>query len=70
MCRKKQCAVCGDKTQSNVILKWKRDSDGIVFHVCAKCAELGKVNSSSVKINDNFNTYTTVVTNTKLPKRK
>lgn len=44
----KQCAVCGTQVQSNIILKWKRESDGIVFHVCALCGEGGLANKDSV----------------------
>ena len=59
---KKQCAVCGDKTQLNVALKWKRDNDGMVFHVCLCCAEAGKVNANSVKMqkSSKYTTYSTV----------
>lgn len=45
---KKVCAVCGDKSQVNVRLKWKRNSDQKVFDVCLHCAELDKVNEHSV----------------------
>ena len=48
---KKVCAVCGDKSQVNVRLKWKRHSDQKVFDVCLHCAELNKVSEHSV---DNF----------------
>jgi uncharacterized membrane protein len=47
--KKKVCAVCGDSSQVNVVLKWKRDRDGKVFDVCLYCAEQGKVNQESVE---------------------
>jgi hypothetical protein len=47
--QEKMCAVCGDKTPLNVRLKWKRNSDKKVFHVCAYCAEQDLVNADSVK---------------------
>jgi hypothetical protein len=56
------CAVCGDTIQSNVVFWWRRDSDGLVFHVCGLCTE-GKsgnhVTSDTVKIKENA-TYSTV----------
>lgn len=57
--QKRQCAVCGDKTQANVKLKWKRNSDNTVFHVCMLCAESNKVNENSVvkKCNNTYTTY-------------
>lgn len=47
---KNMCAVCGDKTQSNVKLQWQRFEDKTVFNVCLACAESGVVNSVSVKM--------------------
>jgi CRISPR/Cas system-associated protein Cas10 (large subunit of type III CRISPR-Cas system) len=41
MKKKKMCAVCGDKTQSNVVFLFKRYSDDVTFNVCALCAEHG-----------------------------
>jgi ssDNA-binding Zn-finger/Zn-ribbon topoisomerase 1 len=60
--KRRMCAVCGDKCQINVILKWQRTFDSKVFHVCLACAEANKVNAKSVaeKVTK---TYTTVVTN-------
>lgn len=45
---KKQCAVCLDKTQANVVMKWIRHADGQVFNVCLHCAEQGKVSEDTV----------------------
>lgn len=59
MRKRKQCAVCLTKVQSNIVLKWKRSSDGIVFHVCTLCAEQGVVNAESVQISK-LKTYSTV----------
>ena len=57
---KRKCAVCGDTHQTNVIFKWQRLSDNVVFHVCARCAEEpGKVTADNVKVLVN-KTYTTV----------
>ena len=48
--KKKTCAVCGDKCQTNVRLRWKRDKDGNCYSVCCRCAEeKGKVNANSVE---------------------
>lgn len=55
---KKQCAVCGTRIQTNIILRWKRFSDEVIFNVCALCGEDGKVNADSVKKEKN-KTYTT-----------
>jgi len=44
----KQCAVCGDKCQTNVRLLWRRDKDKKTFHICLSCAEQDKVNENSV----------------------
>lgn len=55
---KKCCAVCADDIPQNVVLKWKRDSDNTVFHVCLLCAEAGKVNASSVKMEKTDKTIT------------
>ena len=49
--RPRVCAVCGDKTQINVMYRWKRDFDQKVFNVCAACAEENKQDSVSV---DNY----------------
>lgn len=60
--KRKMCAVCGTKIQSNVVLLWKRNSDQVVFNVCAACAE-GKnghrVNAETVQIKET-RTYTTI----------
>jgi ssDNA-binding Zn-finger/Zn-ribbon topoisomerase 1 len=56
---RKMCAVCGDKSQTNVIFKWRRFRNNIIFHVCALCRERGKVNEDTVK-NTTNKTYTTV----------
>ena len=47
---KKQCAICGSRVQSNIVLRWRRNSDMMVFHVCALCAEDHKVNEKSVQV--------------------
>lgn len=57
--KRKKCAVCGDMCQTNVIFKWRRDCDGIIFHVCARCAEAKKVDANSVKVNVK-KSYTTI----------
>jgi transposase len=54
------CAVCGDKSQVNTRLQWKRDIDQVIFHVCLYCAEQDKVNKDTVQIKVT-KTYTTVV---------
>lgn len=59
MAKQKQCSVCLTKVQSNVVFKWMRHADGQVFHVCAECAESGKVNQYSVH-DVNKGGYTTV----------
>lgn len=56
--KKRKCAVCGDLVQTNVKLKWRRDCDHVVFHVCMLCAESGKVNADSVK-KESAKSYTT-----------
>ena len=53
----KRCAVCGDTTELNVRLAWRRDSDGKTVNVCCLCAESGKVNETSI---DNFTTEDTI----------
>lgn len=59
MSKRKQCAVCGDKIQTNVKLKWQRHSDNTIFNVCCACAEVpNKVNEHSVQMKEN-KTYTT-----------
>lgn len=45
---KRQCAVCSDRNQTNVVMKWMRHEDGQIFHACCHCAERGKVNEFSV----------------------
>ena len=55
---KRQCAVCDDKTQANVVLKWRRKDDSVIFHICLLCAETNKVFANTVKMKKN-KTYTT-----------
>lgn len=57
----KECACCGTRVQSNIVLKWKRRSDGKVFHICALCAELGEVSDTTVYETTNHDDYTTYV---------
>jgi hypothetical protein len=59
MKKRKMCAVCFDKIQSNVIFAWRRDRDGVIFNVCASCAESQRVNENSVQIKKN-KTYSTI----------
>lgn len=54
---KKRCAVCGDTTELNVRLAWRRDSDGKTVNVCCACAEAGAVNEHSI---DNYTTEDTL----------
>ena len=55
--KRKRCAVCGDRCETNVRLAWRRDSDGKTVNVCMACAEENKVNAESI---DNFKTSDTV----------
>lgn len=57
---KKMCAICGDTTQSNVVMKWQRHSDGVIFHVCAFCAENVVVTQDNVNHVRNL-THTTYI---------
>lgn len=66
--QKKKCAVCGTKIQSNIVMKWLRFDDNVVFHVCSMCAESGKVNEHSVKILETKK-YTTVDRNFKVSEK-
>lgn len=58
--KRRMCAVCGDKNQTNVSMIWKRLSDEKAFHVCLACVEAEKVNPDSVteKVTK---TYTTIL---------
>ena len=56
---KRQCAVCGDTNQANVCLKWQRNRDGKIFHICALCAEEGKFTAETL-VEKTTKTYTTV----------
>lgn len=44
----RKCSICGDICQTNVKLKWRRNSDKVIFHVCLACAEGKKVCEHSV----------------------
>jgi hypothetical protein len=49
MKRRKRCAVCGDRHQTNVQLTWKRHSDQKIFDICLTCASIpNKVTAASV----------------------
>lgn len=39
---KRVCAVCGDCCKTNVRYLYRRDSDGLLFNMCAACREDGK----------------------------
>ena len=50
---RRQCAVCNTRIQSNVVFRWKRARDGVIFHICGLCAEGSQgrtVNEDTVKI--------------------
>lgn len=58
---KKQCAVCGNTNQSEVVFAWKRDRDNRVFNICRDCRTMKRVNEDSVQIIQT-ETHTTLIT--------
>lgn len=52
MRQSKQCAVCGNTNQNDVIHVWERDTDKVNFYICHSCAQGMRVNHKSVKIKE------------------
>ena len=50
----RRCAVCGDRSRTNVRIVWRRFSDNALFDVCLLCCETGRVNETTV---NNFRAY-------------
>lgn len=68
---KKMCAVCGDVTQANVVVKFLRYRDYKLFHVCAYCAEHNLLKDPEELIefkDDGYTSYTKIPAGTPFTK--
>lgn len=50
---KRECAQCGDKSQMNVRMRYRRPEDEVIFYICLSCGESGNVDVSKLKMKRN-----------------